>query len=489
MIRELKHYWNVGAQYREFARREPLPDARGEILRRRERAREVFLALAKEAVFEQPENPYHALFRRAGCGYEDLAAMVERDGIDRTLRALFAAGVRLTHAEFKGHAPIARDGVEIVCEPTQFSNPWIKSGIVGSSSGSRSRGTPVRRGVEWLRQREAMTRYQYEAVGLAGHRHVGLLPMLPALSGISRTSIAARAGTAEAWFSLGGTVGDSWHYRTVSWLLAGWMRVNGVGAAMPRFLTGDDFGPAAEYVARLNAAGVKCVVDAIVSPAVRLADAARARGLDLSGTTFLLAGEALTNAKRAVIAATGAVALFANLANFAPMAKGGSIRGVLQRGPGGGPTGFSPFLFLCCQGNSINDSAYLLGLSDDDPHRIVLRKGAVTVGLPNADGPGVLLKSAASFAQATWVHLRLDVIVNTNGDVVLKVFQNDLAAHALGTPPDWQPVSGMVEFIDDHLGINSGWQPLTSGRGGFGFSVKDVTRRAYFDHLELFRQV
>jgi hypothetical protein len=136
------------------------------------------------------------------------------------------------------------------------------------------------------------------------------------------------------------------------------------------------------------------------------------------------------------------VALFANLASFAPMAKGGSIRGVVQRGPGGGPTGFSPFLFLCCQGNSVNDSAYLLGLSDDDPHRIVLRKGAVTAGLPDADGPGVLLKSAASFAQATWLHLRLDVIVNTNGDVVLKVFQNDLAAHALGTPPDWQPVSG-----------------------------------------------
>jgi hypothetical protein len=72
---------------------------------------------------------------------------------------------------------------------------------------------------------------------------------------------------------------------------------------------------------------------------------------------------------------------------------------------------------------------------------------------------------------------------------VLKVFQNDLAAHALGTPPDWQPVSGMVEFIDDHLGINSGSQPLTSGRGGFGCSVKDVTRRSFFDHVELFRQV
>lgn len=187
-------------------------------------------------------------------------------------------------------------------------------------------------------------------------------------------------------------------------------------------------------------------------------------------------------------AVTGAVALFANLEGFAPMAKGGSIRGVLQRGPGGGPTGFSPFLFLCCQGNSVNDSAYLLGLSDDDPHRIVLRKGSITVGLPSADGPGVLLKSSASFAQATWLHLRLDVIVNGNGDVILKVLQNDLAAHPLGTPPDWQPVAGMVEFIDDHLGINSGSQPLTSGRGGFGMAVRDVTRRAYFDHLELLRQ-
>ena len=200
------------------------------------------------------------------------------------------------------------------------------------------------------------------------------------------------------------------------------------------------------------------------------------------GGSFLFAFNSLS-------AVTGAVGLFANLSSFAPMAKGGSIRGAIQRGPGGGPTGFSPFFFLCCQGNSVNDSAYMLGLSDDDPHRIVLRKGAVGVGLPDADGAGVLLKSAESFAQGTWLHLRLDVIANTNGDVVLKAYQNDLTDHALGTTPDWQPVPSMVEFIDDHLGINSGSQPLTSVRGGFGFSVKDVTRPSYFDHVELLRQV
>mgnify|MGYP001365243169 CR=1 FL=1 len=39
------------------------------------------------------------------------------------------------------------------------------------------------------------------------------------------------------------------------------------------------------------------------------------------------------------------------------------------------------------------------------------------------------------------------------------------------------------------LGINSGSQPLTSGRAGFGFSAADVTRRGFVDHLELYRQL
>src|SRR6266542_3642192 len=138
------------------------------------------------------------------------------------------------------------------------------------------------------------------------------------------------------------------------------------------------------------------------------------------------------------LAATqGAVGLFVNLVDFAPLAKGGSIRGCLQRGPGGGPAGFSPFLFLGAQGPSVQDTAYLVGLSDDDPHRIVLRKGSIAAGLPASDGPGVLLHSSESFVQGTWVHIRRDMIVNENGDVVLQVFRNDLGAQPLGIPPSW----------------------------------------------------
>ena len=185
----------------------------------------------------------------------------------------------------------------------------------------------------------------------------------------------------------------------------------------------------------------------------------------------------------------GCVAMFVSLQDFAPMAKGGSIRGCIQRGPGGGARGFSPYFFMCCGGTSVNDRAYLLGLSDTDPHRIVLRKGAVEAGIPDDEGDGVLLRSSASFLQGTWLHIRLDVVVNPNGDVVLEVFSSDLDAHPLGQAPDWQPVDGMPRFIDDHLGINSGEQPFTSGRAGFALESRDVIRRGYFDHLEVFRQL
>lgn len=192
------------------------------------------------------------------------------------------------------------------------------------------------------------------------------------------------------------------------------------------------------------------------------------------------------NSTSIVVGGTG---LFCSLDNFAPMAKGGSIRGCVQRGPGGGSTGFSPFLFVGCQGDSVNDRAYMLGLSDEDPHRIVLRKGAISVGIPNSDGDGVLRASGQSFRQSVWLHIRLDMIVNLNGDVVLRCYYNNLDSRPLNEPPDWVEIPGMSRFIDDATGINSGTPPLTSGRSGFAFAVKDVTRRGYFDHIELARQV
>lgn len=200
--------------------------------------------------------------------------------------------------------------------------------------------------------------------------------------------------------------------------------------------------------------------------------------------------------------ATGAAGYFANQVNFAPGAKGGSIRGAVQRGISGGVTNFSPFLFICGQGPDVGDSAYILGLQDDDPHRIVLRKGSIIAGVPNASpgSDGILRRSTATYTPGTWHHLRMDAVVNTNGDVILKVFRSDLSTRAV-TAPIWSAVPGIEDstitsthgagtaFVDDGLGVNSGSASYTSGRFGFAFSVSDVTRRGYFDHIEVYRQL
>jgi len=199
-----------------------------------------------------------------------------------------------------------------------------------------------------------------------------------------------------------------------------------------------------------------------------------------------------------LVVTAGAVALFANQANFAPMAAGGSVRAAIKRGVSGGPTGFSPFIFIGLQGTDIADSAYMLGLSDDDPHRISLVKGAISGGIPSAlpGQQGVLARSTATFANDTWLHLRLDMIVNLNGDVILQAFQNDLNAHLVSSPT-WVAIAGtaaaagqtLANFVDDSVQVNSGSAPFVSGRGGFGFRSGDVTRRAFFDQIEVSRQV
>ncbi len=204
-------------------------------------------------------------------------------------------------------------------------------------------------------------------------------------------------------------------------------------------------------------------------------------------------GGSFVHGFNSLIVATGAVGLFANQTNFAPMAKGASVRGAIKRLVSGGPTGFSPFMFAGHQGTSVNDSGYLLGLADSDPYHLVLKKGVLGTGVPDLvpDAPnnGILLRSTSTFSLDTWHHLRLDMIVNDNGDVLLQVFENDLSANPLGGAPVWVAVPGMVEFVDDTLQINSGSAPFTSGRGGFAFHTVDVTRRGAFDHMEIFRQL
>lgn len=208
-------------------------------------------------------------------------------------------------------------------------------------------------------------------------------------------------------------------------------------------------------------------------------------GVPAGGGTFTFGFNSLT-------AVVGGVGLFTNQVSFAPAAKGGSIRGAIVRAASGGNTKWSSFLFIGVADTDFTiATGYKLGLNDDDPSKITLSKGLLTDGLP-AGTPDptvntILRQSSGTTAIDTYRHLRLDMVANDTGDVVLKVFENDLSVNDVDAPV-WQVVPGMTDFIDDALGVATGSLPFTSGRMGFAFVTSDVTRRSFFDQVEAFRQ-
>jgi hypothetical protein len=180
--------------------------------------------------------------------------------------------------------------------------------------------------------------------------------------------------------------------------------------------------------------------------------------------------------------------------NFNPLLKGGEISGAINRGIANGNTGYSCFVFMLAQGTSIVNEAYMLGLSDGDPCHIELRKGSMQQGLPD-EAPGgaytILARGTEVISPGDWVHLRLEVVTNLSGDTIINCYRNDLDSNSVASPV-WTDVVGMPAgptFVDDVAGLNSGSLPFVGGRAGYGAQFAGATRRAFFDHIRLLKQV
>lgn len=200
------------------------------------------------------------------------------------------------------------------------------------------------------------------------------------------------------------------------------------------------------------------------------------------------------------VATSGVLGYFVNEVDFAPAVGDQAIEGVLYRQPGPSGSGVSNFLFAALQGTDTTSSGYMIGLSDSNPSRIVLAKARPQDGLqnvaPDPDNNGILLRGTQDFAVATWVHVRLEIVVNANGDVFVKPLWSDLDLH-LVTAPVWQTPEGMDGilvpaydgFLDDFAQTYSGSAPFGSGRLGYGAKFTDISRIAAFDHVRVEREV
>lgn len=211
-----------------------------------------------------------------------------------------------------------------------------------------------------------------------------------------------------------------------------------------------------------------------------------------SGITPPNGGGTWVYGANSITAATGVAAIRVDLAGVNPTSSGGQISCALRRGSPG--SGVAPFVW-CMSGTQVTDTAYILGLSDADPARIILRKGRIVDGIPDLTPDptvnGNLLASTATYAWGTWVHVRLKFIDQPTNDVLLVVEQNeDLATNDV-TAPVWTVPAGMEGslafpgFLDDQLQINTGSAPLNSGFLGVGIYLNGLGKKGFVDHFKV----
>ena len=307
MLREASYYSRMALGWYQLARMPLEPDPPALVRRYLENRQAHFLELMRGAVFDYPSNPYHTLFRWSGCSYGDLEAAVRRDGLEAALESLRKAGVYLSHDEFKGKKPVERSGKTIALNPGELANPLVQGTLETSSSGSRSSGTVTRRSLEYQFYREAQERVFVDEFDISRRTLVRLSSILPSTGGLRRGLLYPRRGNpVDKWFALAGSFRDSWHYRAFTKFLVLEARMLGIKTEFPTYLPTNDFSQVALHLARRRSEGANCLFSASVSLAVRVAAAAAEEGLDISGILFSVHGEALTDAKREVIEATGA---------------------------------------------------------------------------------------------------------------------------------------------------------------------------------------
>jgi len=305
-LSHMAHYGRFASGMRQYLSSPVASDSRGEIRRRLEHREETWLRLVRRTVFAQPDHPYRRMFGVAGCEMGDLEAAVRRRGLEDTLTRLRGEGVYLSADEFKGRTPIERSGVHIPSTATSFTTPSSRGWLGGASSGSSGGARITTSGTRHLLLAECYLRLTIEEFQLDRFSMIVVRPILPSTAGLVTSIPMNRFGlTVDSWFAPGSAGSDSLHYRGLTSLMVAMALLHGLKTPFPRSLGKDEWSLVAKLISSRKEKGVSCVVSSFVRPAVQLAAAAVECGYDISGTVFLVGGEAMTNSKRNVIESAG----------------------------------------------------------------------------------------------------------------------------------------------------------------------------------------
>ena len=285
-----------------------LEEVRAGVRDRLERREDNLLRVAERGLFGHPNSPYLPLFQHAGCELCDLQALVRTSGVDDALRTLREAGVYFTFEEIKGREPVVRGGREIPVDPSDFDNPYLSRYYQRASGGTTGPATRVSTDLEHL-SREAWHRMLLlDAHGVLGAPYGIWRPELPG-SGLNAVLRAAHIGhPAWKWFTplIPGDLTPPLRFRMANTATVALGRAFGGTIPWPEPVRLDEADHIARWVGQMVKEHGQALFNTTVSNGLRVGLAAREARLDLTGATFMIAGEPPTRAKVGGIRATGA---------------------------------------------------------------------------------------------------------------------------------------------------------------------------------------
>lgn len=282
--------------------------ARARIERQLQERETTFLAVLEHAVYRNPRSPYRALLEAADAQLGDVARLVQAEGLEAALGRLYEEGVYVTLDEFKGRRPLERSGLSLQVGHHAFDNPLLTTGFEAASGGSRGVRRRLVIDLQLLDYEAAAHLLFLEAFDLR-QRPLALWRVHPpSPSGVNNSLRHVKSGSSvDAWFT---------PYRPPRNLEAlkfaffthYTVRVGrrlGAGLRLPEYCPPGDAGRVARWLAARTREGHPAFCDMQAGLGVRTCLAARAEGLDISGSFFRFGGEPFTEEKAAVVAEGG----------------------------------------------------------------------------------------------------------------------------------------------------------------------------------------
>ncbi|HXO21196.1 MAG TPA: hypothetical protein VOA87_14880, partial [Thermoanaerobaculia bacterium] len=272
-------------------RRLGIAEAAAAVAERVRRREARFLRSVDRLVFGVRRSPLRRLLAWAGCEAGDLRRMVEADGVEAALACLHAAGVFVSADEFRGRVDLVRPGLRLAVEPRNFDNPLLSGvarlagGVGGATSGSTGRGVPVRYSWRFLAAEAADEALLLHSHGLQEAPLAFWLPGPPGIAGLHNLLVHAKLGCPpQRWYSPSPAPGSG--DGPAFWADRGWRAARRCLPALgpaPEWLPLERAAEVARWLAVFRRPARPAVLKCFASAALRVAGAAAAAGLDLTG--------------------------------------------------------------------------------------------------------------------------------------------------------------------------------------------------------------